>query len=1248
LQLHYAQVKLSKFKEDIKNEKNFEKKLNFLIKDEFDVTLNDILLLEPDAFIERIGKGISISLENIYSEECLSDPKLITIIEKHINKIKLEYSTIAQELRDAWSSYEKYLKRRPHQDNLLSNFRKHCFNTNDLALHNCGSVNSYFLMVKSKDNKIKFVICESCKKVYYSSFISCRCNYCNIDYYSSVLQYDENPNYLLATWENYHCPQIISEKMKCIKCREFFYLDMKNGMLTCLNKKCRFISKPSRILWTCSTCQEEFKSNAIPYNPLDIKLVKKAIRQTLLLKHRAHPKKMPCCKLNVFFTEFFHKKTCRGILYEGELNDNMIIVCEKCNAINLYERYIWTCPQCLKKFRDIKKDENNKIKVNRCDDKYLNTISDNNNDIPKNSMSQSKYNSTNNNNGDNNDNIFNKNKYNGIIDYNNNVKNKKKEKSRSVCKEIANYKYKFNNSEKDLKVVNRKEMQTINDENIVKNFINSIDEKIEEKKYDMKLKYESPRRYFFRREDNSSKINPTESQKEKCFKILIKNEVVENINENINKSNKNQNSINIYNYKFGRRNNKSGEKNEMKKNILNLDKSKEIKNAQAVKNIFRKRSENITKKENELNFCNYLKEKKKRDYSGYVKKEKEVPNRRSYYKNLVLEENDKVKNEEDNMQKLIEEDKEYINRKNILNINNINNYQKNEDIVRKNKLRKYVSVQNFKTKKNEAQKNNGINSNIINNISNDEPNPNQKYKHGRYCSVGDRLKEKKEQEEKESNDNQNLRTKSRNNYCYHVISDSKKTTIENEAKETNNNNHRIRFHVKMNENKEEDINGIKRKKFVRYRVSSPRNYENEEAESEDVKIEDEEEDNKNNNNNNKDCISPKAKENENEEKKVFRRFRIHKNIEKTIGKEDKEDSNNQNNKQFNMNYDLYNNNSNNNNNNNNIHNIKNIKSEIKDDICSSVPENVGIKNLVGLTDKLLNHMKRRINNIFTKMKIPIFNIEDYTINRKLGEGSYGIIFSVNKQNQKSPMYALKKIVAKTITEVNDFIKEFELVYLCDHPNIMKIYGICLRILDTTTFAIYVLMEKSKYDWNKEIKTYLSKRKTYSEKELINILKQLAEALLYLKNKLNISHRDIKPQNILIFDDGKYKLADFGEAKEVKISKKLNTLRGTELYMSPALYEGLKRDKNDVSHDPFKSDVFSLGFCFLVAAGLNFNLLYQVRDLTDNNVISKAINTHLGKMYSQTFIEILCKMLQVDETKRFGFTEILDYLNNNYK
>jgi ribosomal protein L37AE/L43A len=127
---------------------------------------------------------------------------------------------------------------------------------------------------------------------------------------------------------------------------------MQTGMLCCLNKKCNFTVKPMHILWTCSSCGKEFKSNAIPYNPLEVILIKKVIRHTLLLKHRAHPYKIQCCDLNVYFTDFYHKKICRGTLFEGELNDKMIIVCDKCHAINFHERFIWTCPKCGKKFRD--------------------------------------------------------------------------------------------------------------------------------------------------------------------------------------------------------------------------------------------------------------------------------------------------------------------------------------------------------------------------------------------------------------------------------------------------------------------------------------------------------------------------------------------------------------------------------------------------------------------------------------------------------------------------------------------------------------------------------------------------------------------------------------------------------------------------------------------------------------------------------------------------------------------------------
>ena len=1204
-----SEIKLSQFREDIKNEKIFERKMNYLIKNEFDATLNDILQLEPDSFIERIEKGISFSLENIYSEECLSDQKLISIIRKLINKKKTEYSNIVLVLKDTWNTYEKILKRRPHQEYLLSNFRKHCVNTEKLARHNCGSNNSYFLTVKNKQNKINFVICESCKKVYYSSYISCFCNFCNIDYYSGILNDDENPNFLVATWENYHCPQIINEKMRCIKCRELFYLDMKNGILTCLNKKCGFSSKPSRILWICTFCQEEFNSNAITYNPLSMIVVKKAITQTLLLKHRAHPNKMTCCKLNVFFTEFLHKKSCKGILYEGELNDNMIIVCEKCQAINFYERFIWTCPQCNKKFRDIKNDDFNKNLIK--------------NSIDKKNDEHHNYKNNNNN-------------INGL--------NKKKEKSRSVCKEDYRNKYReryierFKERSKE-KFINEdieiKRKNNLNQEEIVKNMINNIEEKKEINNYNLKLKYESPkRRNFYRRGDyNSSKLIKVknETQKERCFKIIIKNDGNEN-----NIDNKNQNNINVLN-NFLAKSSANGFKYDYKKKIIS-ERNKE----------YQKELLNQNKKEEkkqETNNDNDIQIGKKRSNTAYDKTPKNNENRRYFYYRPNEEEKKKEKNEIEKNEIEKNEIEKKIFQSDFSRSNNV--LIKMDGIPKKERyLKRYISVENLNIKKQE--KNNNINNNnktIVNNNEIQIQTPQKNVKKSRFCSV-----EYKRTNENKEEDNQ----KDRIQKNFHITPYNRKLTKEDENMGFNHRKNKIRFHVSLNKSKEdnkeekqededkEDKEEIKKKRFIRFRVNHSQNKEKKEIEYGDIHVE---EDDDQENKNTKESSNLKTngrqikeeKEKEEKEKQNYRRFcssNYMKN-EKISDLEMKEGINKDKDKNINKNKDIK-----------DIKDNKDNKNN-KDNICPNVPDNIGLENLVGLAHNLLSHSKRRINNIFAKMKIPIFNIEDYKIEKKLGEGSYGIIYSVTKINEKNPVYALKKIIARTVSEVCTFIKEFELVYTCQHSNIMKIYGLCLRILDATTFTIYVLMEKSKYDWDKEIKSYLSKRKIYSEKELIEILRQLTEALLFLKNKFNISHRDIKPQNILVFDNGIYKLADFGEAKEIKISKQLNTLRGTELYMSPALYEGLKREKNDVSHDTFKSDVFSLGFCLLFAAGLNFNLLYQIRDITNNSVTEKTINNHLKKMYSNKFIQILCKMLKVDEIQRYGFTEILEYINNNY-
>ena len=315
----------------------------------------------------------------------------------------------------------------------------------------------------------------------------------------------------------------------------------------------------------------------------------------------------------------------------------------------------------------------------------------------------------------------------------------------------------------------------------------------------------------------------------------------------------------------------------------------------------------------------------------------------------------------------------------------------------------------------------------------------------------------------------------------------------------------------------------------------------------------------------------------------------------------------------------------------------------------SVPQiKIAMSRIPGISEHLFNHINKRMSSILNRCKIPIFNIEDYTFNKKLGEGSYAVIFSVYKNDDKEKkQLALKKIIAKTLTEIDKFTKEFELVHSCIHQNIMKIYGICIRMLDQTTYSLYVLMELSYCDWDKEIKMRLMKKKSYTESELINILRQLTGALLFMQQNLKISHRDIKPQNVLLFGDGLYKIADFGEAKEAKLSKQVNTLRGTELYMSPALYSGLKNDRNDVNHDPYKSDVFSLGFCFLYASTLNFNILYQVREIYNSNRMNDILRQQLNKKYSQTFINILSHMMETDESERFDFPRLVEYIDENY-
>ena len=287
--------------------------------------------------------------------------------------------------------------------------------------------------------------------------------------------------------------------------------------------------------------------------------------------------------------------------------------------------------------------------------------------------------------------------------------------------------------------------------------------------------------------------------------------------------------------------------------------------------------------------------------------------------------------------------------------------------------------------------------------------------------------------------------------------------------------------------------------------------------------------------------------------------------------------------------------------------------------------------------------QEKLTNLSNNTKIPLINESDYNFIKPIGDGTYGSVYLV-EHNETLEKYALKKIVCRDYFELLKQKNEIELVFSVKHEHILNLYGIQFKYLDETTSSINVLMELANSDWNKEIKKRFLAKKYYKENEIINILRQIIKGFLYLQDK-NIVHRDIKPQNILLFPNNIYKIADFGEAKFIKNIKEQSTLKGSELFMSPLLYKGYKYNKNNVFHNPFKSDVFSLGYCLLYAMSLNINLLDELRELTTMRSIINCINKFLiTNNYSKKLINLVYKMIEPNEDLRYDFEDLANELN----
>ena len=133
--------------------------------------------------------------------------------------------------------------------------------------------------------------------------------------------------------------------------------------------------------------------------------------------------------------------------------------------------------------------------------------------------------------------------------------------------------------------------------------------------------------------------------------------------------------------------------------------------------------------------------------------------------------------------------------------------------------------------------------------------------------------------------------------------------------------------------------------------------------------------------------------------------------------------------------------------------------------------------------------------------------------------------------------------------------------MLSHPNIVKVYDVSFG-----DRLQYIVME---YIEGITLKEYIEQQKVINWKEAVHFVTQILKALQHAHDK-GIVHRDIKPQNIMLLQDGTIKVSDFGIAR----FSRGDTRTMTESAIGSVHYISPEQARGEITDD--KADIYSVG------------------------------------------------------------------------
>lgn len=255
-------------------------------------------------------------------------------------------------------------------------------------------------------------------------------------------------------------------------------------------------------------------------------------------------------------------------------------------------------------------------------------------------------------------------------------------------------------------------------------------------------------------------------------------------------------------------------------------------------------------------------------------------------------------------------------------------------------------------------------------------------------------------------------------------------------------------------------------------------------------------------------------------------------------------------------------------------------------------------------------------------KLEKVSMSDFKLLKVLGRGSFGKVMQVQKITD-GKVYAMKILKKRAImarNQVEHTKAERRILETIHHPFLMR-----LRYAFQNKEKLYFVLD---YYNGGELFFHLKNRKKFSEETARIYIGEIALALGELHSH-GIIYRDLKPENVLLDEQGHVCLTDFGLAKDLKPGEKAHTFCGTPEYLAPEIVTEIV---TGAGHDK-AVDWWSLGI-------LLYELTVGIPPFYSNNVNDMYTKIQHGVLRFPQYLSQPCKSLIIgllnrDPTRRLG-------------